>query len=162
MKKISRSLFLFMVPFTFSLVPFVVSAAGPPTPPPPAPCTAPACVKCDTPAREATCRQEALFQSGGYATNRSTSNIPGRIGVLITVVASVTGAGFTFLVVYSGIQWMLAGEKEEVVKKAKTRITRATIGLLIVLGSWALVNFVLRGLTTPSSGDNFIQIRTLP
>lgn len=151
MKKV---IFGFLIlPFTLYLLPLSVAAQT---------CSPPACAECKTSSEETNCRQEALFKSGGYATNRATSNIPGRIGVLITVVASATGAGFTFLVVYSGIQWMLAGEKEEVVKKAKTRITRATIGLLIVLGSWAVVNFVFRGLTTPSGEQNLIQIRTLP
>lgn len=120
-------------------------------------CVPPTCDKCADAQAQAKCRYETLFgkEGAGYATESPTANIPARIGIVVDVVMTLTGMIFLAIVVFSGIQWMSAGGNEEQVKKAKTRITRATTGLILVVGAWALVNFVLSSLLFPGTGTSF-------
>lgn len=107
------------------------------------------CSECETLEREMECRKQFLFQEGGYATISDSATIAGRIGVIVDTVMSITGIVFLAIVVFSGIQWMMAGGNEEDVAKAKKRIVNATIGLVIVVGAWAIINFILTSLIFP-------------
>ncbi|KKU73656.1 MAG: hypothetical protein UX98_C0005G0032 [Parcubacteria group bacterium GW2011_GWA2_47_26] len=92
-----------------------------------------------------------LFGNAGFVTTEGTGNIPLalRIGVLVNTALMLTGMVFLLLTVYSGIQWMMAGGNEETVKKARTRIVRATIGLIIVVGSWIITRLILNAVFGP-------------
>lgn len=95
-----------------------------------------------------------LFSSGGYSTDAQGANLPGRIASIVNGVFGASGTLFLGMVIYSGIMWMTAGGNEETVKKSRKRITRATVGLAILLSSWIITNFVLRGIffgNTPRS-----------
>jgi len=117
-------------------------------------CVPTTCLKCPTTQAKIICRQQTLFQTGGFAVDKPTATIPARIGIIADTFMSVVGVIFLAIMVFSGIQWMSAGGNEESVKKAKTRITRATVGLIIVIGSWAIVNFVLKGLIAPPGASS--------
>lgn len=112
-------------------------------------CLASDCKECPTPQQEAECRRNLLFNKGGYTTTSSSATVAGRIGVIVDTVMSITGIVFLAIVVFSGIQWMTAGGNEEAVAKAKKRIVNATIGLAVVVGAWAAINFVLTSLIFP-------------
>lgn len=150
--KFSKLIILFSIfYFLFSfLVPMVFAQS-----PPPQKCTPPSCQNCQNTLLEISCRKDTLFSQGGYEIQKETANFPARIGVTVDVAMSVAGIIFLAIVVFSGIQWMMAGGNEESVKKAKTRITRAIVGLIIVVGSWMIVNFVLKGLLFPSSSTGW-------
>ncbi|MDP3244638.1 MAG: pilin [bacterium] len=107
------------------------------------------CSECETLEREMKCRKQFLFQEGGYATTSDSATIAGWIGVIVDTVMSITGIVFLAIVVFSGIQWMMAGGNQEDVAKAKKRIVNATIGLVIVVGAWAIINFILTSLIFP-------------
>ena len=110
MKKTIVGIFILLAAvYTPYTIPAVLATADPPAPT----CAPPTCKDCILTSLEADCRQQALFHSSGYDTGKPTSTIPGRIGVLITVVTSVTGIAFTAIVVFSGIQWMLAEKKKK-------------------------------------------------
>jgi hypothetical protein len=49
--------------------------------------------------------------------------------------------------IYSGIMWMTARGNESKVEKAKDNLLDLTIGLLFILGSYALTAFILRIIT---------------
>ncbi len=68
-------------------------------------------------------------------------------GDIIGIVLSFVGVLFFILIIVGGIQWMTAGGSEEKVKKAKTLITNAAIGLIIVLSAYAITNFIGSRLT---------------
>lgn len=88
----------------------------------------------------------SLFSAGGYSVDAAAANLPARVGRAINILFAVSGTIFLCMVLYSGIRWMTADGDSDEVKKAKKRIVRASIGLLIMLSSWILVNFVLRGI----------------
>ncbi|MDO9399503.1 MAG: hypothetical protein Q7T79_02355 [bacterium] len=71
-------------------------------------------------------------------------NIPmiGIIGLVVRIVLSLLGIVFLILMVYAGFSWMTAAGEEERVTKAKETITRAIIGLIITIGSYAIWIFV--------------------
>jgi amino acid permease len=52
------------------------------------------------------------------------------------------GIIFVVLLVYAGIQWMTAEGDEVKVEKAKSTITRAIIGLGIIITAYAITYFI--------------------
>ena len=64
------------------------------------------------------------------------------IGTVIQMALSLLGVIFLVLMLYAGYHWMTAQGEEEKVEKAKDTITRAIIGLVIVIGSYAIWAFV--------------------
>lgn len=69
-------------------------------------------------------------------------NLPALLGSVIGAALSLVGVLFFALMLYGGITWMLAHGNAEQEKKALSTITAAIIGILIVLGSYALTSFV--------------------
>lgn len=98
-------------------------------------------------------------QTAGFSTTMEAEDI---IATIIKLVLSLLGIIFVVLMIFSGYQWMTAGGNEEVVKKAKSRITSAVIGLVIVLFAYGITAFIFNNLpsnvtgggsdTTPISG----------
>ncbi|MEK7557695.1 MAG: hypothetical protein AAB530_00605 [Patescibacteria group bacterium] len=61
----------------------------------------------------------------------------------VNIVLGLLGIIFLILILYAGFNWMTAGGEEEKVTKAKETITRAVIGLIIILASLAISNLVI-------------------
>lgn len=88
-----------------------------------------------------------LFPDGSGESMRSTiglsdRSLPEIIASIINVVLSVLGIVLVVIIIYSGIQWMTA-DGESGTKAAKTRLTNAVIGLVIVVAAWAITSFVV-------------------
>lgn len=88
-----------------------------------------------------------LFPDGSGESMRSTiglsdRSLPEIIASIINVVLSVLGIVLVVIIIYSGIQWM-TGDGESGTKAAKTRLTNAVIGLVIVVAAWAITSFVV-------------------
>lgn len=64
------------------------------------------------------------------------------VGV-INVVLTILGILLLVLIMYAGFQWMTAGGNDDQVKKAKTILKNAIIGLIIILFSWSITRFTL-------------------
>lgn len=80
----------------------------------------------------------------------ANSDLSVLIGSLIQVLLSVLGVILLLIIIYSGILWMTAGGNTDQVGKAKSWMINSVIGLLIILASMALSQFVigaLRGAT---------------
>ncbi|MFH0956080.1 MAG: hypothetical protein V1801_02625 [Candidatus Falkowbacteria bacterium] len=65
------------------------------------------------------------------------------IGVVIQAALALVGTIFLVLMIHAGYNWMTARGDEEKVTKAKDTITRAIIGLIIVVGAYAIQAFVI-------------------
>jgi hypothetical protein len=74
------------------------------------------------------------------------TNLPGLVGNIIGTGLSLVGVLFFALMLYGGIMWMTARGNAEQEKKSLETITAAIIGILIVLGSYALTSFVFNNL----------------
>ena len=79
----------------------------------------------------------------GYSTAGNGEAIFTYVGFIINIALSVLGVIFLVLIVYGGYVWMTAGGDEAKVEKSKQTIGRAAIGLIIVLCSLAIANFVV-------------------
>lgn len=85
---------------------------------------------------------EGLGDVGG-AAELSDTELPEIIGTLINVFLSILGIIFLVLVLYAGFLWMTAAGDTGKVDKAKTLLTQAIIGLILILASYAIANFVV-------------------
>jgi hypothetical protein len=83
---------------------------------------------------------DSAAQSAQYDTNLGLATY---IGILIQVLLSATGIVFLILTVYAGILYMTATGDETKVKKAKNILATSIIGLLIIIGAYAITSFVM-------------------
>lgn len=82
-------------------------------------------------------------EAGGQSLKgRLPQSLPEIIGQVLGVALAFLGVIFFILTLYSGFIWMFAHGKEDLTRKAKDTLVSAVIGLLIVLGSYSIVQFV--------------------
>jgi hypothetical protein len=74
------------------------------------------------------------------------------VGRIINVVLGFLGIVLLFYFIYGGFRWMTAGGDDKQVTEAKTMIRNAVIGLVIIMASYALSNFVLTQLVAVTTG----------
>ena len=96
---------------------------------------------------------EAADNGAGYNTQKQ---LPEIAGSLIKVVVGFLGVIFLVLTIYAGFTWMTAAGDPKQIDKAKSILTTAVIGLVIVLSSFAITDFIITNLTrdVPSSSGN--------
>lgn len=63
---------------------------------------------------------------------------------IIKVVLGLIGTIFLSLTIYAGFLWMTAGGNDDQISKAKAYIYQAVIGLMIVLGAYAITAFAIK------------------
>ncbi|OGH58702.1 MAG: hypothetical protein A2725_03330 [Candidatus Magasanikbacteria bacterium RIFCSPHIGHO2_01_FULL_33_34] len=68
------------------------------------------------------------------------------IGSIIQTVLGFLGIGTMVLMLYAGFLWMTSMGNDEKVNKAKKIIWGASIGLAIIMSSYAITSFVLKSL----------------
>ena len=79
----------------------------------------------------------------GQGPYREDVTLLGIVGTVVGVALSFLGIIFLLLMIFAGYNWMTAQGEEEKVSKAKDTIARSIIGLIIVLGSYAVWKFIL-------------------
>lgn len=70
------------------------------------------------------------------------------IGNTIKIILSLVGIIFLILMFYSGFLWMTASGDTKAIEKAKENIKNSLIGLIIVLGAYAITNLISTILVT--------------
>jgi hypothetical protein len=68
------------------------------------------------------------------------------IGIGVQLFLSILGIIFIILTLYAGYNWMMAQGDKDRVEKAQHTIQRATIGLIIIIGSYAIWNLIFEKL----------------
>jgi hypothetical protein len=84
-----------------------------------------------------------MATEAGYETGNNSESLESNISRNITLVLSLVGVIFIILIIYAGINWMLAQGNEEKIGKAKKIIIDSSIGLTIVVAAYAITYFVL-------------------
>ena len=69
------------------------------------------------------------------------------VGGVIRNILGVVGAIALALFVYGGFLWMFAGGNPDKVKKGKDVLMWATIGLILIFSSYAILRFVFNVIT---------------
>jgi len=68
--------------------------------------------------------------------------LPQIIGQVVGAILAFTGVIFFCLMVWAGFGWMLAKGNEEQIKEAKETIFGAVLGLIVVLGAYAITKLI--------------------
>lgn len=66
------------------------------------------------------------------------------ISKIVQIVLGVLGVIFLVLIIISGFRWMTAAGNEEQIKAAKSTLTNALIGLILVLAAYSLTYFIFK------------------
>ncbi|MCC6563687.1 Ig-like domain-containing protein [Candidatus Uhrbacteria bacterium] len=93
---------------------------------------------------------QAVGEAGGIAGG--TTDIYTIVGRIINIVLGLLGTVLLVIMLYSGYEWMTSGGDPGKVDSAKTRIRNAVIGLVIIMSSFAIVNFILGALISSTGG----------
>ncbi len=84
--------------------------------------------------------QGATVGQTGSALNEFT--IPGLISFAVTAIIIVAGLIFFFMLIIGGLRWILSGGDKAQTESARSQITAALIGLVIIFSAWAIVTLV--------------------
>ncbi|NCT54472.1 hypothetical protein GW758_00750 [Candidatus Falkowbacteria bacterium] len=87
--------------------------------------------------------QEEVGNNAGYNTKDDVS-LEKMISKIINIVLSFIGIIFMILLILGGFNWMTAGGQEAKVQEASKTIKQAIIGLIVVLGSYAISYFIIK------------------
>lgn len=85
---------------------------------------------------------QAVGSTNGPYVGVGWNGVSQIIGAGISAALALIGVVFLVLMIYAGFKWMTARGEEEKVEKAKDTITRAIIGLIIVIGAYAIWAFI--------------------
>lgn len=77
-----------------------------------------------------------------------TSDLRLIIGRIIGAALGFSGVLALLMFVWGGIQWMISAGNPDMVKKAKSTLTSAAIGLVIIFTSYTLVTAVITAITS--------------
>lgn len=79
-------------------------------------------------------------KSGGLPTNISLLEMIGRI---INILLGLLGLVLFIYILYGGYLYMTSGGEEKKTGEAKKKMMYAIIGIIIILASYAIANFVI-------------------
>ncbi len=84
---------------------------------------------------------ETTAKGTGHTSQKifnSAGSLDSGAGVIVNIVLSLVGVLFMIMLILGGILWMTAGGNEQKLERAKSTITRAIIGLAVVLLAYAI------------------------
>ncbi|MCB9798651.1 hypothetical protein H6758_02910 [Candidatus Nomurabacteria bacterium] len=84
----------------------------------------------------------ATAGAAGLTNSAGGNDVPTILGNVIGTALSVVSIVFFILMIYGGFLWMTAHGKSDQTSKALDTIIAAVIGIIIVLGAYALTQFV--------------------
>ena len=77
---------------------------------------------------------------------REFSSLPYIIGNIIYSVLALIGVVFLIIAIIAGYRWMWSGGNEETISKARQSLSRAMIGIIIILTAYAITSYVIKAL----------------
>lgn len=84
-----------------------------------------------------------LTETAGKAgLDTSQTNVAVIIGEVVGTALSLIGVAFFLLMIVAGLRWMFARGNQDAADKALNTIISAIIGILITLGSYAIITFI--------------------
>jgi len=75
--------------------------------------------------------------------NLGAGGVPILIGRIIKAILGVVGSLALVMFIYGGFLWMTSSGNRDKVEKGKNTLVWATIGMVVIFASYALVKFVL-------------------
>jgi hypothetical protein len=68
------------------------------------------------------------------------------IGKVIEAILGIVGSLALLMFIYGGFTWMLAAGNNERVQKGKEILIWATVGLIVIFSSYAMIKLIFKGL----------------
>lgn len=96
---------------------------------------------------------DTFLQKTVAPTGVSTEDLNTRVANIIKGALQLVGVAFLVLMVYGGFTWMTAQGEDAKIDKAKETISAAIIGLVLIVGAYAITNFVTEKLINKSVDD---------
>ena len=92
-----------------------------------------------------------------YAKESSLKATDPRITIarMINIMLSLLGMITVIIMVYAGFLWMTGGGNTEQVEKAKSMISAAVIGLVIIFSAWTISIYVLKNVYKSTTGNAY-------
>lgn len=90
----------------------------------------------------------------GKSTGLPSDDVRVVIARIIRVALGFLGTLALVIILYAGYLWMSSGGNEEKIAQAKKILINATIGLVIILSSYAFTSFIIRRLLGATQGGN--------
>ena len=84
----------------------------------------------------------AAASYGPYTKTADETTLATTLGLVISVALSILGVIFIFIIILAGYQWITAQGNEQGVTKAKDSMTRAIIGLIVIISAYAVWVFI--------------------
>jgi len=91
---------------------------------------------------------EGGLESFREVTSLPTSNIQATVANILNAALGLLGLVAVIIILIGGFKWMTAMGNDDAVKKAKALIIQGVIGLIIVVCSFAIAQFVLRAIAS--------------
>ncbi len=89
----------------------------------------------------------------GLASTSITMTLPQFVGTyVIRPALGLTGTLLFALMTYAGFLWVTAQGDSKKVQKAKDILTQCVVGTVILVGAYAIANFVVTSLSTTTAG----------
>jgi hypothetical protein len=81
--------------------------------------------------------------AGFEIREEESANVYTLVGGAINVATSFIGAIFLILIIYAGFLWMTAGGNQEQIAKAKKIMSRAVIGVILLVSAYIITYIIL-------------------
>lgn len=85
---------------------------------------------------------KAASTFGPYTATANETTLATTLGLVINVILSILGVIFIVIIILAGYQWMTAQGNEQNVTKATDSMSRAVIGLIVVISAYAIWTFI--------------------
>ncbi|KKQ35930.1 MAG: hypothetical protein US53_C0068G0006 [Candidatus Woesebacteria bacterium GW2011_GWA1_37_7] len=82
------------------------------------------------------------LKPGGQFGNLGNITIAGLVSALIVLVLIVAALIFFFMLIWGGVKYITSGGDKGQAESARSTITAALIGLVIVFAAWAIITLV--------------------
>lgn len=85
---------------------------------------------------------EETAKSSNYKDDAGSADIFGTVQRVVSVLLALLGIIFFVLTTYAGVRWMTSRGNEEIALEAKNTLESAVIGLVVVVASYGITNFI--------------------
>jgi uncharacterized membrane protein YjfL (UPF0719 family) len=77
----------------------------------------------------------------------SATSVPELVNSIVRSILGMVGALALFMFVYGGMLWMTSAGNTQRIEKGKETLIWATIGLVIIFASYAILSFIFQALS---------------
>ena len=93
---------------------------------------------------------------------KTNKSLPETVGRAVKYVVGFVGIIFLILILYAGFLWMTAGGSQEEVTKARAILKWSLIGVIVVLGAYAVTNYIVENMQRITSPNYNPYIPDIP